>query len=105
MKCELWYHFDCCHTTPFRRVYQDFEDFVTMPLMKGGPVGLIGTAPLVIAAAQTVEAIKRLSVNSDEWKVRLEQTLGCSVDEFLQEDMKEATRFIGSEVKCLRCIE
>jgi len=74
-----------------------------MPLLKGGPVGLAGTAPMVFTAAKVMQKVQpEGETAAGEWKGLLEQDLGCSIDEFM-EMMREAIWYIFAEIKCCRC--
>lgn len=101
MKCEWWYHVDCCEVVPCGRTYASLEDFVTMPLLRGGGLGLMGTAPLAFAAAQVVQTVQREGEKAVvNWKALLDEVSGCSADDLLAE---QAERFVTSEMKCRNC--
>jgi hypothetical protein len=101
-KCAWWFHFGCCTMVPFLRAFQTLEDLIAVPLIKGGPAGLIGTAPLVFLAAKAIEKLSSGEVELVNWREWLETELRCSVDEFI-EGMEGVTEYMDAEIKCPRC--
>jgi hypothetical protein len=102
--CKWWYHVECCQSAGLTANYTTLEDFLTIPLLKGGPAGVIGTAPLAFGAAHVVKKLKgKPMVEVDGWMRALEEMLQCSVDEFLNDDMKGVLDVLGTGVKCASC--
>ncbi|KAF9641856.1 hypothetical protein BDM02DRAFT_3133519 [Thelephora ganbajun] len=101
VECEHWYHLDCCEVTSTEQMYSCLQDYMEMPLLKGGLLGPTGTTPLVFSATQVVRELQ-----GDEpaicggWEDLLEEHLGCSADEFLAERLEGALSIISVEVNC-----
>jgi hypothetical protein len=86
----------------------DLKDFLKMPLLKGGGFGMVGTAPLVFAAAKTMEKVTRAggaigSGGISNWKELLDNYLGSSSDAFLEEKMKIDFGTLSAIVECPEC--
>jgi hypothetical protein len=102
-KCKWWFHFSCCKTTDLERHPCNLTELMAIPLLKGGPLGLIGTAPLVFQAAMVVKILQDGKVETGaDWEDLLNKSLGCTAVEFLDE-MKEGSPFLNSEIECPNC--
>jgi hypothetical protein len=103
-ECKFWYHFDCCDRESSKRSYSNLQDLASMPLLKGGPIGLTGTAPLVFSAAQVMQKISTEGCPSTcDWKGMLDEALGQSAEGFVKEQLEKAGELIGVDVKCPQC--
>jgi hypothetical protein len=58
VECQLWYHLECCQTKHSTRSYGSLDDFLSLPLLRGGCLGVEGTAPLVCAAAKATQKLQ-----------------------------------------------
>ena len=104
--CQFWYHFDCCRTKPLERPLKTMEDFIAMPLLKGGPIGSVGTSPSVFFAA---EMMKRLcakggvtaGIDFRTYMDGLDYTLDDSVEQMLQ----NALGWINTDIECPKCAQ
>lgn len=86
------------------KTYTSLEDFVTIPQLRGGDLGLVGTAPLAFAAARVVQAIQHEGVTSTtDWRALLDEVLGCSADGYLSGQKEKAPGPVASEIKCPNC--
>ena len=100
----MWYHYDCCEKTPFAKRYITLDDHLQVPLLKGGPLGLVGTPPLVFSAAKTAEKIQRTGGNAAcDWKELLEEELGQPAIDFLTEKAEGAAGPVTSNISCPKC--
>ena len=84
--------------------YTELEAFVKMPLLKGGPFGQVGTAPLVFSAARTLEKIQREGgATKGDWQGLLDEDLGSSYDNQLEKLSLANFGLLTSIVTCPEC--
>ena len=99
-----WYHANCCQSAGLRKRYNSPEDILTVPLLKGGETGLIGTAQLAFAAARVIDKGKaKPTITTDQWMKALEKELGCGVNAFLDGNGQGALKLLTEGLKCPRC--
>jgi len=105
VRCEVWYHYDCCHRLLLtNKVFEELEDFVEVPLLRGGAYGPIGTVPLVFSAAKTVQKIQsQAETTGRNWREQLDEALGQSAGGMLKEQMEKERDPLVSDVKCPKC--
>lgn len=58
IKCQFWYHLDCCNIKPSKRSYNTLGDILSTPLLRGGAFHVDGTAPCIYSAAKLIEMIQ-----------------------------------------------
>lgn len=103
MECSHWYHFHCCNSAPSEKSYNTLEDYLSIPLLKGGLAGVDGTAPLVFSAAMAEQRVLADGEESTSREKLVEDSLGCSATHFLEEKLKGAMTYVTAEIKCPRC--
>lgn len=104
LECEFWYHYSCCEIQSSKKSYTQLEDFVKMPLLKGGPFGPVGTAPLAFSATRTMEKIRVEGGDTDnDWRELLDEDFGRSSDDFLEQKKRVASGPLTSFVGCPQC--
>lgn len=87
-----------------RRVYCNLVHFATMPLLKGGDLGLAGTAPLAFAAIRTMEAVEADGgERSAEFMSLLGNALDSSGKVTVCEIMEAAEDYVTADIKCPIC--
>ena len=104
--CEFWYHLDCCHRDSSKKAYDTLQDFAKMPLLKGGPSGLVGTGPLVyLAIAVMYEIWARGDVSrAVDWKGSIGRFMGVSFDGYVEDLFKAMGGLVYADVNCPACI-
>jgi len=78
-----------------------------MPLLKGGPCGLIGTAPFVFSVNRVIQETcdnGSAAVNVS-WREIISNDIGCPFDEHVGKVFKEMGAFVGSDIRCPKCVE
>ena len=75
-------------------------DYLSLPLLKGGSLGLYGTAPIVHAAAMLLSSS---DVSEGSPEAVLEARLGATIVEILPGIHAQARGFISSHVSCPEC--
>jgi hypothetical protein len=76
---------------------------MSIPLLRGGPFGMIGTGPLAFQAAAMVKVLQNQGELPDtDRDQRLKGVLGSGVDEFLHE-IRYGLMFVNSKIQCPHC--
>lgn len=102
--CQVWYHYECCKTDFFAKSYRNLEDYLEIPLLKGGPFGLTGTAPLVFSTAKTMQKMQEEGLRDNpRWQEMLDKDFGRSSEGFIKEKVKAGRGPLSSNIKCPRC--
>jgi hypothetical protein len=101
-RCQVWYHYGCCQATVNEKQHTQLEEYLQIPLLKGGAFGKIGTAPLVFSAAKTMQKIQG-GGTIHNWKELLDEDLGQSAESFLKEVRESQAGLLDSYVKCPKC--
>lgn len=101
IRCKIWYHYDCCDTKVFTKSYHQLEDLIEMPLLRGGPFGLVGTAPLVFSAVKVMQKVQMEGGSMEhDWRELMDEVLEDSAERYLEEMMEGP---LDSEIKCPCC--
>ena len=102
--CKWWFHFHCCQPLGTKQRFKELKDFVSMPLVKGGALGLAGTAPLAFAAAEIMKQVEDEGGSiANRWQELLERAWGYKVEKFPGEEFHGAEYAVENAVVCPAC--
>ena len=74
-----------------------------IPLLKGGSMGLMGTVPLVLAAAQASKHIVDEGEDISNWEKIVERFLGRTLPSFLETVPSTSSELLGAVIVCPTC--
>lgn len=74
-----------------------------IPLLKGGCLGIAGTAPLVFSAVRTAKKIQEGEGTTREWRGLLDEDLGRPSDTLLKEMRDNGPGLLDSSMECPKC--